>query len=76
MADKLGYEVDYLSRWLPKKMDEDQTRQLIDAVIADLGVTGDGSAAGRVIGTVMKQHGADLDGGMVNRLVREALSGD
>lgn len=76
MAAKLGYEVDYLSRWLPKKMGEDETRDLIESVIAGLGVAGDESAAGRVIGTVMKEHGSDLDGGTVNRLVREALAGD
>ena len=45
-------------------------------VIAFLGVAGDEKASGRVIGQVMKEHGSDLDGGLVNRLVREALSGD
>jgi uncharacterized protein YqeY len=76
MAAKLGFEVEYLSRWLPKKMDENATRALIESVIADLGVAGDEKASGRVIGQVMKEHGSDLDGGLVNRLVREALSGD
>ena len=74
MADKLAYEVDYLSRWLPKQMDEAATRALVDSAIAELGVAGDEKAAGRVIGHLMKTHGKQLDGGLVNRIVRESLS--
>lgn len=73
MADKLRFEVDYLSRWLPQKFDEAQTRALIESKIDELGVAGDPQAAGRVTGMLMKSHKDDLDGGMVNRLVREML---
>lgn len=73
MAAKLAYEVDYLSRWLPQTLDEETTRGLVVAAIQDLGVAGDPKAAGRVIGQLMREHGKDLDGGLVNRLVREEL---
>lgn len=73
MAAKLAYEVDYLSRWLPSKLGEDETRALVDATIADLGVAGDPKATGRVIGMLMKDHKDELDGALANRLVREAL---
>lgn len=76
MAEKLGYEVEYLSRWLPQKLDEDATRALVRESIASLGVGGDDKSAGRVIGALMKEHGDDLDGGMVNRIVREELAAD
>jgi uncharacterized protein YqeY len=76
MADKLGFEVEYLSRWLPSKLDEKATRELVKGAIAELGVAGDEKAAGRVIGHLMKTHGKDLDGGLVNRLVREELAPD
>jgi uncharacterized protein YqeY len=76
MADKLAFEVEYLSRWLPTRLDEEATRQLIDDAIAELGVAGDEKAAGRVTGHLMKSRGDDLDGGLVNRLVREALTTD
>jgi uncharacterized protein YqeY len=76
MAAKLGFEVEYLSRWLPTKLDETATRELVKAAIAELGVAGDEKAAGRVIGQVMKTHGQDLDGGLVNRVVREELAPD
>jgi len=68
--------VEYLSRWLPSKLDEAATRDLVKAAIAELGVGGDEKAAGRVIGHVMKTHGKDLDGGLVNRVVREELAPD
>lgn len=74
MVEKLRFEVDYLSRWLPQKLDETQTRALIQEKIEELGVAGDEKAAGRVTGMLMKSHKDDLDGGLVNRLVRELLS--
>lgn len=74
MADKLAFEVEYLSQWLPTKLDEDATRRLVVAAIEALEVAGDEKAAGRVTGHLMKTHGEDLDGGMVSRLVREELA--
>jgi uncharacterized protein len=76
MAAKLAFEVGYLARWLPQKLDEEATRALIREAITDLAAAGDEKAAGRVTGHVMKAHGKDLDGGLVNRLVREELSAD
>ena len=74
MADKLAFEVDYLSRYLPRKLSEEDTRKLVIEAIQELGVAGDERAAGRVTGHLMKSRGQDLDGGMVNRLVKEELA--
>jgi uncharacterized protein YqeY len=74
MAAKLAFEVDYLSRWLPQKLDEEATRNLVRDAIAALGVAGDEKAAGRVTGHLMKQHAQDLDGSLVSRLAREELT--
>jgi hypothetical protein len=73
MAEKLGYEVEYLSRWLPQKLDEEGTRGLVREAIEEMGVS-DEKAAGQVTGHVMKQHGKDLDGALVSRIVREELT--
>ena len=70
-AAKLAYEVDFLSRWIPQLAGEDETREIVKAAIAEMGVD-DPKMAGRVTGHVMKS-GAKLDGGLVNRLVREEL---
>ncbi|MEE8406301.1 MAG: GatB/YqeY domain-containing protein [Acidimicrobiia bacterium] len=75
MANRLAYEVEYLSKWLPSKLGEVETTTLVAAAVAELGVSGDEKAAGRVIGHLMKSHGKDLDGALVNRLVREELAG-
>lgn len=74
MADKLAYEVEYLSRYLPQKLSEEETRKLVIDAIEELGVAGDEKAAGRVTGHLMKTRGQDLDGGLVNRLVKEELA--
>jgi uncharacterized protein len=73
MADKLRFEVEYLSRWLPSKLDEPATTALVDRTIAELGVAGELSASGRVIGEIMKRHRDEVDGALVNRIVRERL---
>ncbi|MFO7299659.1 MAG: GatB/YqeY domain-containing protein [Actinomycetes bacterium] len=73
MAEKLAFEIEYLSRWLPKKLGEDETRALVRETIAELGVAGDPKAAGRVTGTLMKSRGGDLDGSLVSRIVAEEL---
>lgn len=74
MAEKLAYEVEYLSRWLPSRLGEEETRALVRSAIVELGVAGDEKAAGRVTGHLLKTRGNDLDGGLVNRLVREELA--
>lgn len=72
MAAKLRWEVGYLSRWLPTKKTEQETRQIVRAAIAELAVA-DPKMAGRVVGHVMKSMGDDLDARLVNQLVREEL---
>ncbi|MDX1469755.1 MAG: GatB/YqeY domain-containing protein [Acidimicrobiia bacterium] len=76
MAAKLAFEVEYLGRWLPQALDEIATRDLVSEAIVELGVEGDPKAAGRVTGHLMKARGKDLDGALVNRLVREMLAAD
>jgi len=70
-ADKLAFEIEYLSRWLPESLGEDETRALVRSAIEELGAS-DPKMAGRVIGHVMKS-GTEVDGSLVNRLVREEL---
>lgn len=73
-ADKLTFEIDYLSAYLPQKLGEAATRALVDQAITDLGAT-DPKMTGKVIGGVMKS-GEDVDGALVARLVKEALATD
>ncbi len=72
-AAKLAFEIDYLSRYLPQQLDEAQTRELVRETIGRLGAT-DPKESGKVIGAVMRS-GADLDGALVAKIVREELGG-
>ncbi len=74
MAAKLTYETEYLSRWLPQLMSEEDTLALVTAAIDELGVD-DPKQAGRVMGHIMKDHKGSVDGALVKRLVGEALGG-
>lgn len=73
-AEKLAFEIEYLQRWLPRTLDEEATRALVRAAIAEMEAT-DPKMAGRVIGRVMKAGAGSLDGALVNRLVQEELGG-
>lgn len=70
-AAKLAFEVQYLSRWTPQLAGEAETREIVKTAIAELGAEGP-KMMGRVMGHVMKS-GQDLDGALVNRIVREEL---
>jgi uncharacterized protein YqeY len=74
LADKLAFEIDYLGRWLPSRLGEEETRRLVDDAIDELGASAPGDA-GKVVGHVMRAHGDAVDGALVNRLAREALDG-
>lgn len=71
LSSVLTFEIEYLDRYLPQSLSEADTVALVDRTIADLGADGQ-TPVGQVIGAVMKS-GEDVDGAMVNRIVRERL---
>jgi len=71
-ADKLAFEVEYLSRWAPKSLSEEETREVVRVAIMELKAD-DPKQLGQVIGHVMKNGPAGMDGSLVSRFVREAL---
>ena len=74
MAAKLGYEVAYLAKWLPSTLGEEETLRIVEEAVAEVGAT-DPKQAGQVIGKLMRDRRDELDGAMVNRLVRQVLEG-
>ena len=74
MADKLRFETEYLARWLPKQLGEDEVRSLVRQAIQELGASSP-KQAGRVVGHLMKSHGKELDGKIVHRIATEELGG-
>lgn len=71
-VEKLTFEIDYLSRWLPTTLDEEKTREVVDIAIKELRAS-NAKQAGQVIGHIMKNGPVGVDGALVSRLVREAL---
>lgn len=74
MVESLRFEITYLSDFLPKKLDEAATRELVRAKIAALGVT-DPKRAGQVMGALMKEHKDTLDSAITKRVVEAELNG-
>ncbi len=72
MAEKIQFEIDFLSGWLPEQLSEEDVAKLVDEVLADLGEV-DMSQMGRIIGAVMAK-GEGVDGSVVSKLVKEKLS--
>jgi uncharacterized protein YqeY len=71
-ADKLAYEIGYLEQWMPTALSEDDTREVVRVAIMELKAE-DPKQMGQVIGHIMKNGPAGLDGSLVSRLVKEAL---
>ena len=72
MAEKIQFEIDFLSGWLPEQLSEEDIAKLVDEVLADLGDV-DISQMGRIIGAVMAK-GDGIDGSVVSKLVKDKLS--
>ena len=67
---KYRVEVDYLATYLPRKLDEAATRELVRRVAREQGLSGT-TAAGRLMGAVMKAHREEVDPVLVKRICEE-----
>ena len=72
MAEKIEFEIDFLSGWLPEQLSEEEVVIIIDEVLAEIGDV-DMSQMGKIIGFVMAKADG-LDGSVVSKLVREKIS--
>lgn len=70
---KYRFEIDYLQKYLPQRLTEDEMREVVRQAIADTGGRGP-SAVGRVMGVIMKAYKDRVDGAMVRRVVEEELA--
>jgi uncharacterized protein YqeY len=71
-AEKLAFEIEYLDRWVPKSLSDEEMAEVVRVAILELQAD-DPKQMGQVIGHIMKNGPAGLDGAVVSRLVREAL---
>ena len=72
MAEKIKFEIDFLSTYLPEQLSDDEVEKIVDDVLAELGDV-DISQMGRVIGAVMSK-GDGIDGSVVSKIVKQKLT--
>ena len=72
MAEKIQFEIDFLSEWLPEQLTEEEVEKIVDAVLIEMGDI-DISQMGKVIGAVMSK-GDGIDGSLVSKIVKSKLT--
>ena len=72
MAEKIQFEIDFLSTYLPEQLSDEEVEKIVDEVLSELGDI-DISQMGRVIGAVMAK-GDGIDGSIVSKIVKDKLS--
>jgi uncharacterized protein len=73
LAVRTKWEIEYLSEYLPKHLDEASTREIVEEAIRESGATAP-AQSGRVIGLIMKGHKDEVDATLVRKLVEEILA--
>jgi uncharacterized protein YqeY len=73
MAENERAELAVIQEFLPQLADAAQTREWVEAAIAESGASGP-KEMGKVMGALMKAHKADIDGNLAREIVQELLS--
>ena len=72
-ADELRFEIAFCERYLPRGLDEDALRALVQDRLRALGIT-DPKQAGRLVGDVMKTHKGQVEAADVKRIAEALLA--
>ncbi|WP_018128032.1 GatB/YqeY domain-containing protein [Balneola vulgaris] len=73
LADNEKLELAIIEEYLPKMMDEDEVRAVVQEKIAAMGASGP-QDMGKVMGPIMGQLKGKADGGLVSKVVKEELN--
>lgn len=73
LVESYSKEVSYLQQFLPKLLDADATRALVDSTLKTLGIS-DVKQAGRAMGAILKEHKGKLDTKLLKEALDKALS--
>ncbi len=69
----LNEEINYLAKYLPEQMSEDEIREVVKSVIAETGAAGM-KDMGKVMGAVIAKTKGRADGKVINGIVKECLN--
>jgi uncharacterized protein len=73
LAQKEQEEIALIQKFLPKQMSEDELRNILKKIIADIGASSPADM-GKVMGVATKQLAGKADGKTISALVKELLS--
>jgi uncharacterized protein YqeY len=73
-AADLRFEIQFCERFLPKGLDENALKALVQERMAALGVT-DAKQTGKLIGDIMKTHKGQVESADIKRIAEELLKG-
>jgi hypothetical protein len=67
------FELGFCAQFLPTKLDEAQTRALVEKIVAEAGITSS-KEMGKLMGLIMKNHRDEVDGGLVKKIAAKVLT--
>ncbi|MBN2768982.1 MAG: GatB/YqeY domain-containing protein [Campylobacterales bacterium] len=73
LVQKEQVELDILSEYLPKQLNEEELRGKIQEIIAEIGATSMNDM-GKIMGKAKEIFGNSADGSLINKIVKEQLS--
>lgn len=73
LVDKESAEIRVLEGYLPRTLDEAQTRELVAALVAELGISSR-KDVGVLMKAIMARHKGEVEGKLVNKVASELLS--
>jgi uncharacterized protein len=73
LADRELFQLDVISRYLPKQLSEDQVKAELQKVIAEVGAKGP-QDMGKVMGVATKRLAGQADGKLISEWVKKLLA--
>jgi uncharacterized protein len=73
LADKENFQLDIISRYLPKQLSAEEIEAAVKQIIAEVGATGP-QDMGKVMGTATKKLAGQADGKIISELVKKLLT--
>lgn len=73
LADRELFQYEVISRYLPKQLSEDQVKEALQAIIAEVGAKGP-QDMGKVMGAATKKLAGQAEGKVISDLVKKLLA--
>ena len=73
LVEAYSKEIAILTEYLPQQLTEDEIKEIVAGVAAELGIEGGKANMGKLIGAVMPKVKGRADGGTVKRIVESML---